>query len=82
MKAMFQQRRRDFLTKCSKYLRYVLNDHFVLVLMVFIGFLSLQYRQLLLNFPGKIPANLLAAFSGQFVGVIFWGNRHLFGRGR
>ena len=73
MKAMFQQRRRDFLTKCSKYLRYVLNDHFVLVLMVFIGFLSLQYRQLLLNFPeNSLPiyllllvVSLLVLFSGK-----------------
>lgn len=51
MKALFQKRRRDFLERCSKYLRYVLNDHFVLVLMVFLGFLSLQYRQLLIAFP-------------------------------
>lgn len=51
MRALFQKRRRDFLERCSKYLRYVLNDHFVLVLMVFLGFLSLQYRQLLIAFP-------------------------------
>ncbi|WP_155997022.1 ABC transporter permease [Streptococcus ruminantium] len=51
MRKLFQRRRLDFLERCSKYLRYVLNDHFVLVLMVFLGFLSLQYRQLLLNFP-------------------------------
>lgn len=50
MKAMFQQRRRDFLTKCSKYLRYVLNDHFVLVLMVFIGFFKLAISAITTEF--------------------------------
>ncbi|HFU4451381.1 TPA: ABC transporter permease [Streptococcus suis] len=60
MKALFQKRRRDFLERCSKYMRYVLNDHFVLVLMVFLGFLSLQYRQLLVSFPENcIPIILI-----------------------
>ncbi|WP_105144925.1 ABC transporter permease [Streptococcus suis] len=73
MKALFQKRRRDFLERCSKYLRYVLNDHFVLVLMVFLGFLSLQYRQLLVSFPeNRVPiillvfaVSLLVLFSGR-----------------
>lgn len=49
MRQVFQQRRRHFLQACSRYLRYVLNDHFVLVLLVLFGFLALQYRQLLQN---------------------------------
>lgn len=73
MRKLFQRRRLDFLECCSKYLRYVLNDHFVLVLMVFLGFLSLQYRQLLLNFPentwsivlGVLAISGLLAFSGR-----------------
>ncbi|HFI0466819.1 TPA: ABC transporter permease [Streptococcus suis] len=73
MKALFQKRRRDFLERCSKYLRYVLNDHFVLVLMVFLGFLSLQYRQLLIAFPENtwpitlivLAISFLILFSGR-----------------
>ncbi|HFU3703552.1 TPA: ABC transporter permease [Streptococcus suis] len=60
MKVLFQKRRHDFLERCSKYMRYVLNDHFVLVLMVFLGFLSLQYRQLLVSFPeNRMPIILI-----------------------
>ncbi|GGE30844.1 ABC transporter permease [Streptococcus himalayensis] len=44
---VLQKRRRDFWEQCLKYLRYVLNDHFVLFLLVFLGFLALQYRALL-----------------------------------
>lgn len=73
MRALFQKRRRDFLERCSKYLRYVLNDHFVLVLMVFLGFLSLQYRQLLIAFPKNswpitlivLAVSFLILFSGR-----------------
>ncbi|MBY5033572.1 ABC transporter permease [Streptococcus gallolyticus] len=53
MKTVFQQRRQLFLSRCAKYLRYVLNDHFVLVLMVLLGFLLVQYRELLLHFPAN-----------------------------
>lgn len=73
MKELFQQRRTVFLKRCAKYLRYVLNDHFVLVLLVFMGFLSLQYRQLLVDFPkdtrlvlfGLFGVNLILLFSGK-----------------
>ncbi|MGT2715143.1 ABC transporter permease [Streptococcus respiraculi] len=51
MNGLFQERRQDFTQRCLKYLRYVLNDHFVLVLMVLLGFLALQYRSLLEDFP-------------------------------
>ncbi len=37
--------------KMSKYLRYILNDHFVLVLYVFIRRLGLYYSQLLKELP-------------------------------
>lgn len=53
MKTLFQRRRQLFLRRCFKYLRYVLNDHFVLVLLVFLGFLLIQYRELLLHFPSN-----------------------------
>lgn len=51
MDRLFRERQRLFLTRCLKYFRYVFNDHFVLFLLVFVGFISLQYRQLLENFP-------------------------------
>ncbi len=54
MKRIFQERRQAFLAHCVKYSRYVLNDHFVLVLLVLLGFLSLQYRQLLDDFPVQV----------------------------
>ncbi|MGT2951300.1 multidrug ABC transporter permease [Streptococcus cuniculi] len=53
MTGLFQERRLAFTQRCLKYLRYVLNDHFVLVLMVLLGFLALQYRQLLEHFPAN-----------------------------
>lgn len=67
MKALFQKRKRDFLERCSKYLRYVLNDHFVLVLMVFLGFLSLQYRQLLIAFPENTWPIILIVLAISFL---------------
>ncbi|HFU4501272.1 TPA: ABC transporter permease [Streptococcus suis] len=72
MKALFQKRRRDFLERCSKYLRYVLNDHFVLVLMVFLGFLSLQYRQLLIAFPENTWPIILIVLAISFL-ILFSG---------
>lgn len=51
MKTLFQTRRNLFIQRTMKYLRYVVNDHFVLALLVLLGFLALQYRQLLLHFP-------------------------------
>ncbi|NQH34348.1 multidrug ABC transporter permease [Streptococcus suis] len=53
MKALFGQRKNLFLRQCATYLRYVLNDHFVLVVLVLFGFLALQYRQLLENLPSQ-----------------------------
>lgn len=51
MNTLFQKRREQFTRQCLKYLRYVLNDHFVLVLLVFLGFILFQYKQLLANLP-------------------------------
>ncbi|HFU4222556.1 TPA: ABC transporter permease [Streptococcus suis] len=73
MKALFQKRRRDFLERCSKYLRYVLNDHFVLVLMVFLGFLSLQYRQLLIAFSENTWPIILIVLAISFL-ILFSGS--------
>ncbi|MEW4355196.1 ABC transporter permease [Streptococcus pneumoniae] len=59
MREVLQKRRRDFVEDCMKYLRYVFNDHFVLFLLVFIGFLALQYRALLQEVTGYSSLVLL-----------------------
>ena len=51
MKYLFLKRKQAFRKECVGYLRYVLNDHFVLFLLVLIGFLAYQYSQLLQDFP-------------------------------
>ena len=51
MKDLFLKRKQVFRKECVGYLRYVLNDHFVLFLLVLIGFLAYQYSQLLQDFP-------------------------------
>ena len=43
MREVFAKRRLDFRNQCVKYLRYVLNDHFVLFLMVFLGFTAASH---------------------------------------
>lgn len=50
MKDLFLKRKQAFRKECLGYLRYVLNDHFVLFLLVLIGFLAYQYSQLLQDF--------------------------------
>ena len=51
MKDLFLRRKQAFRKECVGYLRYVLNDHFVLFLLILIGFLAYQYSQLLQDFP-------------------------------
>lgn len=73
MSDLFKQRKHRFIERCLKYLRYVLNDHFVLFLLVFIGFLAVQYSQLSKN----IPENRLALYLGVFlflIALLFIGN--------
>lgn len=53
MMEVFAKRQRAFQKECLGYLRYVLNDHFVLFLLIFLGFLALQYRELLQHFPSN-----------------------------
>lgn len=51
MKELLRSRRSQFLLETVGYLRYVLTDHFLLVLMVLLGYAALQYRELMLHFP-------------------------------
>lgn len=53
MKEVFKKRRQDFHAACIKYSRYVLNDHFILFFLVFMGFLAFQYRSILENLPAN-----------------------------
>ena len=73
MKDLFLKRKQAFRKECVGYLRYVLNDHFVLFLLVLIGFLAYQYSQLLQDFPENhwpillflgIVSTLLLAWGG------------------
>ena len=72
MKDLFLKRKQIFRKECIGYLRYVLNDHFVLFLLVLLGFLAFQYNQLLQNFPENyLPiVFLLAIISGL---ILVWG---------
>ncbi|MDG3141825.1 ABC transporter permease [Streptococcus suis] len=72
MDKLMQQRRLDFNRQCAKYLRYVFNDHFVLVVMFLIGFLVVQYTQLIRDFPRQShwPIVVVLLFS---VSMTFWG---------
>lgn len=67
MKEIMIKRRQAFQTRCLKYLRYVLNDHFVLVLLFLLGFGLYQYHQLLTHFPknsGLVIAGLVFIMGG------------------
>ena len=58
---VFAQRRTKWHMQNLKYLRYVFNDHFVLVLMFLLGFLAYQYAAFLTNMPQNwLPAYLIA----------------------
>lgn len=51
MEELFKKRKQDFQKLHRKYLPYVLNDHFVLVLVFLLGYVLYQYSQLLRHFP-------------------------------
>lgn len=51
MEKLIQKRQLAFNQHCAKYLRYVFNDHFILVLMFLLGFLVVQYTNLVNHFP-------------------------------
>lgn len=48
---LFKERSKRFNARCAKYSRYVFNDHFILVLLFLLGFVLVQYSQLLKHFP-------------------------------
>ena len=54
---LFMERSKRFNARCAKYSRYVFNDHFILVLLFLLGFVLVQYSQLLKHFPKKSVGN-------------------------
>jgi len=63
IESLFVMRRAKWRTQNLKYLRYVLNDHFVLVLMFLIGFLAYQYAAFLQKMPEHwLPGYLISIF--------------------
>ena len=72
MKDLFLKRKQAFRKECVGYLRYVLNDHFVLFLLVLVGFLAYQYSQLLQHFPeNHFP--ILALIGIVSILLLLWG---------
>lgn len=72
MKDLFLKRKQEFRKECLGYLRYVLNDHFVLFLLVLLGFLAYQYNQLLQNFPANhLP--ILCLIGIVSILLLLWG---------
>ncbi|KKF46687.1 ABC transporter permease [Streptococcus uberis] len=69
MKQLFAERKRAFQKKQLKYLKYVFNDHFVLVLLFLTGYVLFEYSKLLKNFP-KNPIIILLALA--LVVLILW----------
>ena len=72
MKDLFLIRKQEFRKECLGYLRYVLNDHFVLFLLVLLGFLAYQYNQLLQDFPeNHLP--ILCLIGIVSILLLLWG---------
>ena len=74
MEKIIQKRQLEFNQRCVKYLRYVFNDHFVLVLMFLLGFLVVQYTNLVNDFPKgsmfPVVLSILVTFALTFLGRI------------
>lgn len=66
MHDFFQLRQQRHQKKMMKYMRYVLNDHFVLVCLFLVGGLAFYYSNLLKQLPPDFPWSL------PIVGVIWW----------
>ena len=70
---LFKERSKRFNARCAKYSRYVFNDHFILVLLFLLGFVLVQYSQLLRHFP-KNPWAIILGLLVLCLLLPFWGN--------
>lgn len=52
LEAILARRRKEHFKKLSKYLKYVLNDHFVLILVFLLGALAYQYSEFIKGLTG------------------------------
>lgn len=66
MHDFFLLRRQRHQKKMMKYMRYVLNDHFVLVCLFLVGGLAFYYSNVLKQLPPDFPWSL------PIVGVVWW----------
>ena len=66
MHDFFLLRRQRHQKKMMKYMRYVLNDHFVLVCLFLVGGLAFYYSNLLKQLPPDFPWSL------PIVEVVWW----------
>lgn len=66
MRDFFLLRRQRHQKKMMKYMRYVLNDHFVLVCLFLVGGLAFYYSNILKSLPADFPWSL------PIVGVVWW----------
>ncbi|MDU6522745.1 MAG: ABC transporter permease, partial [Enterococcus sp.] len=66
MRDFFQLRSQRHQKKMMKYMRYVLNDHFVLVCLFLVGGLAFYYSNLLKQLPPDFPWSL------PIVGLVWW----------
>ena len=70
---LFKERSKRFNARCAKYSRYVFNDHFILVLLFLLGFVLVQYSQLLRHFP-KNPWAIILGLLVLCLLLPFWGD--------
>ena len=56
MNRLFAKRRSDYYKKLGKYLPYIFNDHFVIIIFLLLGFLMIQYAK----FVREVPEDWLA----------------------
>lgn len=66
MHDFFLLRRQRHQKKMIKYMRYVLNDHFVLVCLFLVGGLAFYYSNILKQLPPDFPWSL------PIVGIVWW----------
>lgn len=66
MHDFFLLRRQRHQKKMMKYMRYVLNDHFVLVCLFLVGGLAFYYSNILKQLPPDFPWSL------PIVGIVWW----------
>ncbi|GFH40578.1 ABC transporter permease [Lactococcus insecticola] len=71
MKTLFDTRKAKWRAQNLRYLRFVFNDHFVLVLMFLIGFLAYQYAAVIKTLPEHWLPGIILAVLISIMGLFF-----------